>query len=351
MAQMIFEGPLVALKKLNKERNTGYNPTYSKSLIRDLNHTKKVLQKEIRDMLDYYEDYEIVKEIIKRGLPKEGSYHRGSLVNIIASEGKESKNVIKRISAAAELYYWGGSWQDDVADDNSFRQGAKSIRKITDDITAMYIGNTVFGIVFKSISNSLQNQPKKLAKVMKYFSKDFHIVHRGQVIDMLLTNEKIEDVSLKKYNDLVRQTTGVDIGCQLAIGATLAELSEENTENIYNFGVNLGTLAQIRDDVLDYCDIKIGEEYIIGKDPFRDIESGKKRIPLLLTKDYHLKELSDEIYSKIKDNMLPFVTDANKYLNASKISLDSKNKLENILLYWSDIEIFKVLNKNKDFFN
>lgn len=347
---MIFEGPLDALEKLNKERDTGYNHTYSESLIKDLNKTKLVLQKEINVILNSYENYNEVKEIIKRGLPKEGSYHRGSLVSIVALEGKESEEVINRVSASSELYYWGGSWQDDVADDNSFRQDAKSIRKITDDVTAMYVGNTVFGIVLKSISDSLQDQPEKLSKVMGYFSTDFHATHRGQVIDMLLTKEKIVDVSIDRYNYLVKQTTGVDIGCQLAIGATLAELSEDNVNNLYNFGVNLGTLAQIRDDVLDYCDIKMGGQYIIGKDPFRDVESGKKRIPLLLTGDYNLKELSDDVYSKIEENMAPFVSQANKSLKASTISSDAKDKLGNILSYWSDIEIFKVLNKNKDFF-
>ena len=339
MGQMIFEGPVELAVSL------GYKTEDYSELISNLYEKRKMLLEGMHKIIDTYENDSYVKGIIKRGIPKEGSYHRGSLVDIVASEGGNSNPVV---ASASELYYWAGSWQDDIADNNTFRQSAQSIRSFSDDITTSYISNTVFGLVFRAISEELANQAEKSAKIFRYMAKDFHVVHRGQVLDMWLSERSIEEVTVEEYKYLVECTTGADIAAQLAIGATLSELNSDTTQNLYNFGLKLGTLAQMRDDVLDYCDIKKNNRYIIGKLPFRDIESNKRRLPLLLTKDTNMKELPDQVYNQIEEIMKPISKDGKESLNAADMSDDAKRQLSLILNYWSDIRIFQYLKKHEE---
>ena len=125
-------------------------------------------------------------------------------------------------------------------------------------------------------------------------------------------------------------------------------LDNEALSNIYQFGLRLGTLAQIRDDVLDYCEVKDGEgKYIIGKLPFRDSETGKKRLPLLLTQDSGLRKIPSKVYDSIEADFIKLRrSEAKMYLNSANINEESRELLGKILEYWSDIRIFQKLSSH-----
>ncbi|MFH0870039.1 MAG: polyprenyl synthetase family protein [archaeon] len=333
MSQMILEGPM------RYAISQGHHPKDYDELMISLRGIRERILPAMHYIIGKYEDDPHVLSLLKGAIPKEGSYHRGSLVDIVA--GKKTNTLV---AAAAELFYWAGSWQDDVADNNTFRQTAKSMREFIGDTSAMYLGNALFGIVFRTMCDELPDD--KLSKVMGYMSKDFHLVHKGQVLDMLMTQRSIDEISLHEYSHLIECTTGVDIASQLGIGAVLAELNTLTTNSLYSFGLQLGTLAQIRDDVLDYCDTKYEGEFVIGKLPFRDVESSKKRLPLLLTKDPSMRKIPHEIYDRIDEDFIqPRIKTAQKHLRDADIPIRPKRLLEKILLYWSDIRIFETLGE------
>ncbi len=333
MAQMLIEKPM------NYAMHIGYPSEGYKELIERLENIKLNMKPEMHRIISVYETNEKIRRIIEGSIPKEGSYHRGSLVSIIC--GLDDKKSIT-LSALVELFYWATAWLDDIADENTLRQNTLSPRMSHGNTVALYISNTLYGIVFRVLYEEFKEDNKKLAELIKYFSTNFHLINRAQAIDVLLSKKKVEEVTIEEYMSLIEGTTGVDIASTICMGAVISGFDEKTTNSLWKFGIELGTLAQIRDDVLDYCDVKYEDEYVIGKIPFRDIETEKKRLPLLITRDVKQRNLSGDVYAKIEnDFIIPRKKKAIKNLEESDIPKNTKNTLKRILDYWSDIRIFQ----------
>jgi geranylgeranyl pyrophosphate synthase len=342
MAQMLLEKPM------DYAISVGHNPDGYKELADQLHEVRSRMTPEMNRILHKYETNPELRQIIRNAIPKEGSYHRGSLVSIVSGSrmsaipGCQGSQPDTTLSAAAELFYWATAWLDDIADENTFRQNTPSICKSEDNLVAMYASNALYGIVMRTIADEFAKNPQKLAQLVDHFSRNFHVINRGQAVDALMTRKKLENVSINDYLSLIEETTGVDIASNIAMGAIAAELDSQTTENLYQFGLRLGTLAQIRDDVLDYCPVQHKGEYVIGKLPFRDLETRKKRLPLLLTGDVNQKILPNEVYDKIeKDFIAPRKAQAMRHLQTATISDEAKDTLSKILKYWSDIRLFQ----------
>ena len=333
MAQMLVDKPIEYAAQL------GLDMSVYSDLVAKLKSIRKKITPEIYGLISRYETNPDLRQILTNAIPK-GGCHRAQFVVIISgSRGLEPNFTL---AAASELFYWGDVGLDDIADENTIRQNATSLRTSVGDSLAVYASNVLYGIALRATVDECKHDPEKLAKVMAYYAMKLHVTSRGQAIDMLMTKKDINSVSFDDYISLIEETTGVDVASSMGIGAVIAGLDSLTTINLYNFGFILGTLAQIRDDVLDYCDITHNGEYIIGKLPFRDIETKKKRLPLLLTGNTELMSLPDKIYDTIeKEFITPRKTEAIKHLESADISLESKKLLLKILDFWSDIRLFQ----------
>ena len=334
MSQMLVQKPIEYAKSL------GIDVSEHIGLGNELVRIRAQIAPEIDRLIADHETNPELRSILLKAIPREGG-HRGPLVYIVSSSNGNKPDLI--LSAASELFYWADAGLDDVADGNTFRQSAISIRKMFDDTTALYVSNVLYGIALEGVVTQFRDNPHKFREITEAFARRLHIVSRGQAVDMLATKKSLEEIRTDDYLKLVEETTGVDVGLNMKIGAISARLDPQTTENLYQFGFRLGTLAQIRDDVLDYCDAKDSEgNYIIGKLPFRDIESGKRRLPLLLTKDSNLRRIPDKVYDKIESYFIePRREEAKKYLGSVNISRESRDLLGKILNYWSDIRLFQ----------
>lgn len=340
MAQMLLEQPMkVALR-------IGHNIEGYASLEAKLHEIREQILPEMKRILTSYESDPQLRKIILNGIPREGSYHRGSLISI-ASESKGKHRDIS-LATAGELFYWATAWLDDIADENTFRQGADSLRQSSGNNIAMYLSNALYGMVMKSIVEQFETEPAKLRLILKYFAHNFQVINRGQARDMLMALKPLEEVSITDYIALIEETTGVDVATNIVIGGVSGELDDETLKNLYQYGLRLGTLAQIRDDVLDYCEAKDGEgNYVIGKLPFRDSETEKKRLPLLLTKDIDMKIIPPGIYDRIESEFIePRRQEARTYLSVANVNKNSRYLFGRILDYWSDIRLFQKLSSS-----
>jgi geranylgeranyl diphosphate synthase type II len=71
---------------------------------------------------------------------------------------------------------------------------------------------------------------------------------------------------------MIRLKTAVLFGASLKIGALIGGASEEDAENLYDFGLNIGMGFQLKDDLLD----TFGDEDLFGKKTGGDILTNKK---------------------------------------------------------------------------
>ncbi|RJQ18108.1 hypothetical protein C4573_00090 [Candidatus Woesearchaeota archaeon] len=339
MAQMLLEQPM------KEARSIGHHIGAYSDLETKLHELREQIGREMHKMVKQYEPDAKLQELILNSIPVEGSYHRGALISIVSESRGNERNI--SLSATGELFYWATAWLDDISDGNTFRQNTDTMRKTSNDTVAMYLSNAVYGFVMEAIVEQHGTEPAKLSRIFKYFAHNFHVINRGQAKDILMAQRTLESVTIEEYVALIEETTGIDVATNLAIGGIAAGLADETIDKLYQFGLRLGTLAQIRDDVLDYCDVKDDKgKYIIGKLPFRDLETNKKRLPILITKDPTLRKIPDSVYEKIEcEYILPRRQEAEKYLYEATIHEESEELLIKILQYWSDIRIFQKLQR------
>jgi len=76
---------------------------------------------------------------------------------------------------------------------------------------------------------------------------------------------------------MIRLKTAVLLGCALKTGAWIGGAGEEDAQNLYDFGINIGLAFQLKDDLLDVY----GDEATFGKKIGGDILCNKKTFMLI----------------------------------------------------------------------
>ena len=99
----------------------------------------------------------------------------------------------------------------------------------------------------------------------------------SQLQESQLLKIPISETTIEMYIDLIRNSTAVGIAGSFEIGCVMGSGNKKERDNFRDFGMDLGCLLQIRDDLIDY----IYNETLIKKGPFNDLFTKKRRLPLL----------------------------------------------------------------------
>jgi geranylgeranyl diphosphate synthase type II len=120
-----------------------------------------------------------------------------------------------------------------------------------------------------------QSPPKHLSSLMNVFNKAALEVCEGQQLD--INFEAGSSVQEKDYLEMIRLKTSVLLAAALKMGAVLGNADQEDQENLYHFGLNLGLAFQLQDDYLD----TFGDQSVFGKRIGNDILTNKKTFLLV----------------------------------------------------------------------
>ena len=131
------------------------------------------------------------------------------------------------------------------------------------------------GHVVLAYQRIAQVPAEKLADVLDCFTQTALEIGEGQEYDMAF--ETRGDVTEDEYIEMIRLKTSVLLACATKIGALLADAPEEDVENLYKFGEQLGLAFQLQDDLLDVY----GDPKVFGKAVGGDIASNKKTYMLI----------------------------------------------------------------------
>lgn len=148
--------------------------------------------------------------------------------------------------------------------------------------------------------------------------------------------------SLRDYLEIIDQSTSTLLAESIVIGGLIAGIDKKTEKIMRYFGMELGKLAQIRDDYVDYVDSKL-----TGKLPFADLYSRRKRFPILTVYWFGNKEQKRRVEEMLKkENLL----DEDIY-NAMDMILDKKirDKAQKIIdkIYKRVLSSFEQLPKNQ----
>jgi geranylgeranyl diphosphate synthase type II len=166
-----------------------------------------------------------------------------------------------------ELFHNFTLLHDDIMDDAPLRRGKETVYRKWDTNIAILSGDAMFVKAYQYICRTPQ---QVLPGVLDVFNKTALEVCEGQQYDMNF--ESRTDVTIPEYIRMIAYKTAVLLGAALKVGAMIAEVSKEDAESIYNFGLNLGIAFQIQDDILDV----FGQQEKVGKQTGGDILTNKK---------------------------------------------------------------------------
>ena len=161
---------------------------------------------------------------------------------------------------------------DDIMDRADVRRGRPTVHKKWNDNTAILSGDVMQIAAYQLIAKTPAHC---LKQVLDLFSQTAAEICEGQQYDVVFENCDI--VKADEYLEMIRLKTAVLLGCALKCGALIGGAGEEDAQNLYDFGINIGLAFQLKDDLLDVY----GDEATFGKKIGGDILCNKKTYLLI----------------------------------------------------------------------
>lgn len=151
---------------------------------------------------------------------------------------------------AVELLHTYSLIHDDLPamDDSPLRRGEPTLHVLYDEVTAILVGDALNTYSFEVLSNAPFSDYTRVALIRELATNGgLNGMVLGQAIDCYFENRplSIDDVRILHTNKTAKL-----IAASLKMGAIIIG-HEELGEKLYDFGIMLGLLFQIQDDILD----------------------------------------------------------------------------------------------------
>lgn len=185
---------------------------------------------------------------------------------------KDDIENVYSVATGLEVYHNHTLLHDDVMDKADVRRGKPTVHKVWNENTAILSGDAMLIRAFQYVAAA---PAEHLKEVLDLFAQTALQICEGQQYDMEF--ESRNDVREEEYIEMIRLKTAVLLACSLKAGALLAGASQEDCENIYQFGIHIGLAFQLQDDLLDVY----GDPKVFGKNTGGDITSNKKTFMLI----------------------------------------------------------------------
>ncbi len=175
---------------------------------------------------------------------------------------------------------------DDIMDHDETRHGLATIHVKWDVNTAILAGDGLFALAFMELEKLSDRWYRPISRL---FREKILAVCEGQSYDMEF--EKAGTVSQGHYFRMVRLKTAELLSAAMTAGAILGNADEKTVMAVNEFGIRLGIVFQIQDDMLELT--SSSEE--MGKSLDSDIQAGKKTFPLIFARELAEKDGNKEL--------------------------------------------------------
>jgi geranylgeranyl diphosphate synthase, type II len=155
------------------------------------------------------------------------------------------------VALAIEFLHTYSLIHDDLPamDNADLRRGHPTLHKSFDEVTAILVGDALNTHSFNLLANAPLSSEVKI-ELIKALSSDGGIngMIIGQAIDCYFENQTLE---LEKLEFLHIHKTAKLIATSLKMGGIIVGLEDETIQRLYDFGIDIGLLFQIQDDIID----------------------------------------------------------------------------------------------------
>ncbi|NMA70123.1 MAG: polyprenyl synthetase family protein [Desulfitobacterium sp.] len=209
---------------------------------------------------------------------------KDSCLRLLASGGKRIRPLLTLQSAqcfgplstatidaavAAELIHMASLIHDDVIDMSDLRRGIITINAQEGNHIAVLAGDFIFAEAFRILSQ------EKLLICMSFLVEAIQAMCNGEIQQ---ARERFNlNVELADYFKRIEKKTGILLASCCCSGAASAGATHEELDIMREYGMNLGYVYQIIDDILDFT----GNTQKIGKPAAADLLNGHITLPLI----------------------------------------------------------------------
>ncbi|MAN29446.1 MULTISPECIES: polyprenyl synthetase family protein [Mesonia] len=202
---------------------------------------------------------------------RKGKQMRPMFVFLVSKmvSGGEVNDRTYRGASVIELIHTATLVHDDVVDDSNRRRGFFSINALWKNKIAVLVGDYLLS---KGLLLSIDNNDFDLLKIISVAVRE---MSEGELLQ--IEKARKLDITEEIYYDIIRQKTATLIAACCSLGAASVKPDSKHVERMRKFGELIGMAFQIKDDLFDY-----GEEKI-GKPTGIDIKEQKMTLPLIYT--------------------------------------------------------------------
>ena len=198
------------------------------------------------------------------------------------------------LASSIEFIHTATLLHDDVVDSSNTRRNNPTANYIWGNKSSILVGDFLFSQSFKQM---IKTENLKVLEILANISAK---IAEAEVWQLELIGNL--NITFDEYISLITAKTANLFSAACLCSSILSNANDEQQNALNNFGLNLGILFQIDDDIRDYF-CKLEE---LGKDPGSDFFENKITLPVILmfnladTKD--LKKIRDILAQDNKTN-------------------------------------------------
>lgn len=282
----------------------------------------EVFQKEFKNSIN--SGILILNVILKFILNRKGKQVRPILVLLFAKmfSSQNLTNKSYRGAIISELIHSATLIHDDIVDDSKLRRGFLSLNALWNNKISVLVGDFLLS---KSLLLSVDNEDFDLLKIISEAVKE---MSEGELLQ--IQKSRNLNITEEEYFELITKKTASLFSACCQLGAASSGIKKLN--KVERFGLNLGLIFQIKDDLFDYSYRRIGKPTAI------DIKNQKITLPLIYTlnkvnisdKKFIINSYRNKKRLKRNKNRIFEIIDNNggfKYAFDKMIDLKEKNML------------------------
>jgi len=247
-----------------------------KEVKQNLKNITKEINPAIENLLTSYVERRS-KKLVRYQINTGGKRLRPALaVMTCQMMGGDKEDIIKP-AAALEIIHNYTLVVDDIIDNGEIRRGKPTAWKKFGLSIAHCIGVHYTGSIVESVSEC--KHPKKVSQI---FSRTIKAIADGEIQDILfeqsgreeepfIKENRVRNITRYKCLKMIKKKTAIFLQNCCELGGVCANSDPEEIEKLKEFGLNLGILFQIKDDILDI----FGKEKKFGKKIGKDIKERK----------------------------------------------------------------------------
>ncbi|MEC8211367.1 MAG: polyprenyl synthetase family protein [Bacteroidota bacterium] len=179
-----------------------------------------------------------------------------------------------RAASVIELIHTATLVHDDVVDGSNKRRGFFSINALWKNKIAVLVGDYLLS---KGLLLCIDNKDFDLLEIISIAVRE---MSEGELLQ--IEKARNLDINEEIYYEVIRKKTATLIASCCALGACSVDASQNDIKKMTYFGEKIGMVFQIKDDLFDYGQQRIGKPTGI------DIRERKMTLPLI----YAMKQAS-----------------------------------------------------------